>query len=204
MKKWMTSLAVIMTLLVGTVAVTLLNAADPLNVKIGERVKDFKLKDYTGKEHALYEWKGNKAVVVMFIATQCPVSNAYNQRMVELANDYKSKGIAFVAINANKQESVDEIAGHAKKNNFPFPVLKDTDNIIADYFNAQVTPEVYVLDSNWVAKYHGRIDNDKDLAKVNSKDLRSALDAVLAGKAVEKSETKAFGCSIKRVKKVDA
>ncbi len=170
-------------------------------VGLGEKVKDFTLKDYNGKKHSLYSLKGKKALVVMFIATECPVSNAYNERMVGLANDYRDRGVEFIGINSNKQERVEDIAKHAQAHKFNFTVLKDPENSIADYFSAQVTPETYVLDSNWSLRYHGRIDDNRNLKKVTSQDLRSALDAVLASKEVPKTETKAFGCTIKRKEK---
>ncbi|MBI1745089.1 MAG: thioredoxin family protein [Acidobacteria bacterium] len=201
MRKLSAAFAELMALVIGVALITGIQAADPMTVKIGERVSDFKLKDYTDKEHALYDWKGHKAVVIMFIATQCPVSNAYNVRMVDMAKEYRAKGVAFVAINSNQKESVAEVAAHARKNNFPFPVLKDQDNSIADYFKAGVTPETFLLDADWIMQYHGAIDNNKDLAKVTSQDLRKALDALLSGRKIEKTETKAFGCAIKRVKK---
>jgi alkyl hydroperoxide reductase subunit AhpC len=135
----------------------------------------------------------------MFIATQCPVSNAYNDRMVKLYKDYADRKVAFVGINSNKQESVDEIKEHAKEHGFQFPVLKDWNNLIADKLDASSTPEVFVLDKNFNVLYHGRIDDSRRESDVKSQDLRAALDAVLAGKAVPKDETKAFGCSIKRV-----
>ena len=109
------------------------------------------------------------------------------------------RGIAFVGINSNRQESVEEIAGHAAEHGFTFPILKDVSNVQADHFGAQVTPEIYVYDPGWVLRYHGRIDDDRSGANVRSQDLRNALDAVLAGQAVPVAETKAFGCTIKRV-----
>jgi hypothetical protein len=135
----------------------------------------------------------------MFIATQCPVSNAYNERMAALSREYGAKGVAFVGINSNRQESVEEIAGHAAQHGFAFPVLKDVGNVQADHFGAQVTPEIYVYDPGWVLRYHGRIDDDRSGANVKSQDLRQALDAVLGGQPVPVAETKAFGCTIKRV-----
>jgi hypothetical protein len=135
----------------------------------------------------------------MFIATQCPVSNAYNERMAALYKDYASKNIAFVGINSNKQESVDEIKQHAKDHGFDFTVLKDWNNIIADKVEASVTPEIYVLNSNLEVLYHGRIDDSQRENRVASKDLRTALDNILAGKELVVTTTKAFGCTIKRV-----
>jgi len=162
---------------------------------------NFTLKDYNGKEHSLSDFKDSTAIAVMFIATQCPVSNAYNERMVALYNDYHPKGIAFVGINSNKQEDIDEVKEHSQTHNFQFPVLKDWDNVIADEFGASVTPEIYVLNSNFEELYHGRIDDSKREVNVKSQDLRAALDEILAGKPVTNTETKAFGCTIKRVSK---
>lgn len=162
---------------------------------------DFSLKDYNGKEYSLSDFKDSKAIVVMFIATQCPVSNAYNERMVQLYQEYHPKNVAFVGINSNKQEDIDEIKEHSQKNNFAFPVLKDWDNVIADRFGASVTPEIYVLNQDFELLYHGRIDDSQRVNNVKSQDLRAALDAILAGEPVPTTETKAFGCTIKRVSK---
>ncbi len=165
-----------------------------------KKVNDFTLEDYNGTKHSLTDYKSSKAIVLMFIATQCPVSNGYNGRMVELYKDYASKGVTFIGINSNKQENVEEVRNHSKEHGFEFPVLKDWNNVIADKLDASVTPEIYVLNSRLEVLYHGRIDDSSRENRVTSKDLRAALDRILAGKAVEVTETKAFGCSIKRVK----
>lgn len=165
-----------------------------------KKIGDFSLEDYNGVKHSLSEYKSSKAVVLMFIATQCPVSNAYNTRMVELQKDYASKGVTFVGINSNKQESAEEVKNHAKEHGFEFTILKDWNNVIADKLEASVTPEIYVLNSALEVLYHGRIDDSQRENRVSSKDLRAALDRILSGKPVEVEETKAFGCSIKRVK----
>src|ERR1700690_2450872 len=93
----------------------------------GEPVKaeNFTLPDYNGVKHALTDFNKSKAVVLMFIATQCPVSNGYNTRMVSLYNDYKEKNVVFIGINSNKQESVEEVKQHAKDHGFEFTILKD-------------------------------------------------------------------------------
>jgi peroxiredoxin len=170
-----------------------------VEVKLDEKVPNFTLKDYTGREYSLHDYLGSKGIVVMFIATQCPVSNAYNTRMVDLYDLYAPKGIVFLAINSNKQESIEEIAEHSAKHGFQFPVLKDWKNVIADKFDAQVTPETYLIDSTGVLRYHGRIDDERVLSKVTRHDLRDALDAYLEGKPILRRDTKAFGCTIKRV-----
>ena len=165
-----------------------------------KKVENFTLEDYNGVKHSLTDYGKSKAIVLMFIATQCPVSNAYNARMVDLYNDYSKRGISFVAINSNKQESVEEIKDHAKEHGFQFPVLKDWNNVIADRLQASVTPEIYILNSNYEILYHGRIDDSQRESQVKSRDLRVALDNILAGKAITVTTTKAFGCTIKRVK----
>jgi len=161
----------------------------------------FKLTGIDGKEYDLESFKDKKAVVVMFIATRCPYSNAYNERMVKLFNDYHGKDVAFLGINANNTESLDDVKAHAKDKKFAFPVLKDEGNMVADLYDAQVTPEIFVLDGALTLRYHGRIDNSHKINEVNTHDLRNALDALLAGKEISKKEAKAFGCTIKRVKK---
>ncbi len=164
-----------------------------------KKVNNFTLEDYNGTKHSLTDFKSSKAIVLMFIATQCPVSNAYDDRMVALQKDYASKGVTFVGINANKQEGIEEIRKHARDHGFEFTILKDWNNVVADKLGASVTPEIYVLNPDFDILYHGRIDDSQRENKVNSRDLRTALDLVLAGKPVTVSETKAFGCSIKRV-----
>ena len=164
-----------------------------------DKVENFKLKDYNGKEHQLTDFRDSKAIVIMFIATQCPVSNAYNERMEKLYKDYKEKGITFIGINSNKQESAEEVKEHAQEHNLDFVILKDPNNIIADKFDASVTPEVYVLNKDFDVLYHGRIDDSRREDDVKNKDLRKALDEILDGKKVETTQTKAFGCTIKRV-----
>lgn len=142
----------------------------------------------------------HKAIVVMFIATQCPYSNAYNDRMRDMAVTYAKQGVLFLGINSNKTEPAQETREHARKHGFGFPVAKDPDNKVADLYGAKHTPEIFVVDPGGVLRYHGRIDeNYEDASKVNSPDLKNALDALLSGKPIEKAETKAFGCSIKRV-----
>lgn len=170
-----------------------------INYAASGKAENFKLKDYNGKEYQLSDFKDSKAIVIIFIATQCPVSNAYNERMAQLYKDYKEKGIAFIGINSNKQESVDEIKEHAGENNLDFIILKDVNNVIADKFQASVTPEVYVLNKDFEILYHGRIDDSQRAKDIKKHDLRMALDEILNGKKIETTKTKAFGCTIKRV-----
>jgi peroxiredoxin len=189
-----------MRLAIAVLAIAALGAAAAAApIAVGDKLTPFTLKDATGKDLNLGSLAGKKAVVLAFIATQCPVSNAYNERMTTFAREYEAKGVAFVGINANKQESATEVAEHAKTHGFPFPILKDDGNKKADELGAQVTPEMYLFDASWTLRYHGRIDDDKSGKAIASQDLRNAVDALLAGKDVPVTEAKAFGCTIKRV-----
>lgn len=169
--------------------------------KLGQPIPNFQLpRADNGKMESVYGDRKQKVTVIMFIATRCPVSNAYNERMRAIAQEYMAKGVRFVGINSNVIEPTEEVAEHAKQNRFPFPVLKDEGNKIADRFNAQFTPEIFVVDAKGVLRYHGRIDDSQDPANITSHDLRDTLDALLAGKNPPRAETKAFGCTIKRVR----
>jgi peroxiredoxin len=173
-------------------------------IKVGEKMADFTLPDVDGKPHRLYEFEGKKAVAVIFIATRCPYSNAFNHVMASLAREYASRDVAFIAINANKTEPVAEVADHARAHGLDFPILKDEGNQIADRLGASVTPEVFLLDSTWTLRYHGALGNSHQPTtnpdKTTDDEIRPALDDILAGKPVAVTETKAFGCTIKRVK----
>jgi peroxiredoxin len=167
--------------------------------KLGSHVSDFQVRDLDGKAVAFSSLKG-PITVVTFVATQCPVSNSYNQRMSDLYKDYSAKNVKFIFVNANRSEAASEVREHAKRVGFPFPVYKDPDNILADRFDAQVTPENFVIDSSGVIRYHGAIDDNMNESRVHTRTLRAALDALLAGKPLPSTETKAFGCTIKRVR----
>jgi peroxiredoxin len=176
------------------------SAGEIKELATGASVPTFTLKNHDGKEVSLAGvLKDHKYAVVMFISTECPVSNAYNDRMEKLSSRYAKQGVAFLGINANKAETVKDIAAHAKDKGFTFPVLKDERNVIADGFGAMATPEVYLIDQAGKLVYHGRIDDSRKIEGVKVSDLSNAIDAVLAGKPVPVAQTKAVGCSIKRV-----
>jgi len=176
------------------------NATDlPAPPAIGAMIEDFKLPDADGAQHTLSSLKGKNGAVIIFIATRCPVSNGYNDRMEKLAEDYQSKGITVIGINSNSTEPASEVKSHAAEKHLTFAILKDDGNKIADRFGANHTPEAYVIDASGKLVYHGRIDNSQKIEAITSNDLRDALDAVLAGKPIQKTTSVAFGCSIKRV-----
>lgn len=170
-----------------------------INASALEKAENFTLKDYNGKEHSLAGYAENKAIVIIFVATKCPVSNAYNERMAKLYEEFGGRNIAFLGINSNKAEDVAEMKKHAEDNGLKFPILKDVNNVIADKFGATVTPEVYVLDGSMKVLYHGRIDDSQRLDNIKTHDLKNALQAVLKGEQVPVAKTKAFGCTIKKI-----
>ncbi len=195
--------AVCLSLIAVLVTATALNTRAarpdvPMPPAIGATIGEFTLPDANGKEHSLASVKGKNGTVLIFVSVQCPVSNAYNERMEKLTQDYKAQGITVVGINSNVTEPADSVKAHASTNKLTFVILKDNGNKIADALGATHTPEAYFLDASNKLLYHGRIDNNKDISQVNSSDLRTALDSALAGKPVEKSTARAFGCSIKR------
>jgi len=176
------------------------NATDvPAPPAIGAVIDDFTLPDADGVSHSLASLKGKNGTVLIFIATKCPVSNGYNDRMAKLAEDYKAKGINVIGINSNSSEPAAEVKSHAAEKGLKFAILKDDGNKIADRLGANRTPEAYVIDAKGKLAYHGRIDNSQQIEKITSNDLRDALDEMIAGKAVTKTGGAAFGCNIKRV-----
>jgi thiol-disulfide isomerase/thioredoxin len=186
-----------------SLAMSLIFAAATLHAqdfKVGSKVTDFQVQDLDGKSLSFSTLRG-PITVVTFIATQCPVSNAYNQRMIALYNDYAPKDVKFIFVNANRTEPASEVRDHSKRAGFLFPVYKDPNNIIANRFGAEVTPESYVIDGSGILQYHGSIDDSQNEARIRTRRLRLALDSLLSGKPVEATETKAFGCTIKRVRK---
>jgi len=188
----------ILVALVFAIAGAALAGEVPAPPAIGSTIEEFTLPDVDGAEHSLKSLAGKNGTVLIFIAVQCPVSNAYNERMAQLAADYKAKGINVIGINANVSEDAAAVKAHAQEHKLSFPILKDPGNKIADKLGASVTPEAYFLDANNKLLYHGRIDNARNPAQLETSDLRNALDAALNGKPIEKTEAKAFGCSIKR------
>jgi peroxiredoxin len=171
----------------------------PAAPSIGSKMPGIKLATLTGESTSLSAYMNKNGILVIFVSVQCPVSNAYNERMEALAQDWRARGFGVVGINSNRTESADAVAAHAREHNLTFPILKDNNNVLADALGASFTPETYVFDASGTLRYHGRIDDSKDPSGISKRDLRDALAAIAEGKPVAVSETKAFGCTIKRV-----
>ncbi len=169
---------------------------------IGKKAPMFRLVDPTGKAVALEDLADAKLVAVVFVGTECPLARLYAPRLNKLAADYADKQVRFVAIDSNVQDSAEDIAKYAAEHSITFPVLKDADNVVADQFAAERTPEVFLLDEKRVVRYRGRIDGQYQpgVQKVKNprSDLSIAIDELLAGKEVSQPEVQAVGCFIGR------
>jgi peroxiredoxin len=169
------------------------------------KIADFSLPDTDGKKVSLKDFAGKKAVVVVFIGTECPVNNAYMPILAQMAKDQADKGVQFLAINSQALDTPIRVAAHAKDNGITFPVLKDTGNVVADLFTAERTPEAFVLTPDGTVVYRGRIDDQIGVGfkrpAPTRRDLAEALTEVLAGKPVSVPQTPAAGCVIARARK---
>lgn len=165
---------------------------------VGKTLENFKLPDTSGTVKSFNDLKGKNGAIVIFLSVQCPVVRGYDDRINQLAADYKAKGINFIGINSNSTETVADIKTHAAAN-YKFPVLIDKGNVLADQFGATVTPEIFYFNAKNVLMYEGAIDNDRRGDNPTENYARVALDSGLSGKEISKTSAKAFGCSIKRV-----
>ncbi|HEX9930366.1 MAG TPA: thioredoxin family protein [Pyrinomonadaceae bacterium] len=170
-------------------------------VAIGAKVENFTLADTEGKQRSFNDLKGKNGALIVFMSAQCPVVKGYADRINALAKEYGAKGISVIGMNSNATESLDYVKSNMTERSHSFTMLLDKGNVIADKFGATVTPEVYLFDKDGKLVYRGAIDNDRSGENITARPLQDAVDATLAGKAVAKTETKAFGCSIKRAAK---
>jgi peroxiredoxin len=179
------------------------DAAGPAAPAAGRRIDDFTLQDYMGAKYALADWPDKRAVVVVFLGAKCPLAKQYGSRLQEMAERYAENGVQFVGINSNRQDSLEEIGHYARECKIELPLLKDPGNRVADLFGAIRTPEAFVLDSERVVRYRGRIDDQFGVGYARGKrsvsELTRAIDEVLAGRPVTTPITDAVGCYIGRV-----
>jgi thiol-disulfide isomerase/thioredoxin len=183
-------------------------AAAAEELAIGAKAPDFTLLGTDGQKYTLSaiaapeKGAAPKAVAVVFTCNHCPFSQAYEPLLIELAKKYSARGVAFVLVNPNDakvqpEDSYDRMVSRAKDKGYPFPYLHDAGQDVAHAYGARVTPHIFLLDADLVVRYRGRINDNRDPEKVTAHDLVAAMDALLAGKAIETSETRAFGCTIK-------
>jgi peroxiredoxin len=182
-----------------------ITAEELAEARIGRRVANFTLQDFRGKEHSLGDFGESKLLVVAFLGTECPLAKLYGPRLQSLANSYDAKQVAFVGINSNCQDAITEIAAYARIHDITFPLLKDSGNHLADALSAVRTPEVFLLDQERKISYWGRIDDQYGVGVVRKapkrRDLKIAIDQLLAGNEVTQPIQEAEGCFIGRVRK---
>jgi peroxiredoxin len=178
-------------------------ADSPTDVdKINKKIDGFSLKNAAGKVVSFDSFTDKKAIVVVFLSFECPVSNSYAPTLAKLSTTFSDKA-AFLGIDAGGELTPDELEKKAGEYKIPFPILKDDGGKVADLFKAKISPEAFVLDHNRILRYRGRIDNTwsarlKRNRQTTSHDLEDAITDVLAGKDPKTPATKAVGCPIPR------
>ncbi len=150
------------------------------------------------RKHSLADLKQAKAVVVIFTCNHCPVATAYQDRFARLTKDYEAKGVAVVAISVSRDtaDSLEKMRARAKEKAYSFPYLQDLTQDIGRRYGATRTPQLFVLDGERKIAYMGALDDDNDAEAAKKHYVLAALDAVLAGKKPEVTETRPRGCEI--------
>ena len=173
--------------------------------QLGSDAPDFKLPDtISGNVISMSDVKGEAATVVMFICNHCPFVKHVNTQLVQLANDYADKGVSFVGISANDandypEDSPEMMKEYAEKLGYSFPYLYDESQETAQAYGAVCTPDFFVYDKDLKLAYRGRIDGatPSNDTPNDGQDMRSALDAILAGDSPTEQQHPSMGCSIK-------
>jgi len=211
-----------LALLLGVLALPCLVPAAEETIKtleIGAKAPDFRLQGTDGRWYTLKDFAKAKILVVVFTCNHCPTAQYYEERLKLIVDEYRSKGVAVVAISPNDENSVrlDELGytdlsdsfeemklrAAYKKYNFPYLYEGDRSGQSRAY-GPTATPHAFVFDAERKLRYHGRIDDSEREQYVKVRDLRVTLDALLAGKSAPVERTRAFGCSIKWAGKADS
>ena len=185
---------------------TILFSFTPAGYQIGDEVKDFSMKNVDGKMVSLSNYKKAKGFIVVFTCNQCPFSKAYESRILALDKKYAAKGYPVIAVNPNdpnrvEGDSFDNMVILAKEKKYTFPYLVDQSQEVALAFGATRTPHAFILmkeNGKNILKYIGAIDNNSDDETTATQHfVEEAVDALLSGKQVTNTQTKAIGCTIK-------
>lgn len=182
----------------------MVTTADAYKLKLGDPAPRFtNLPGVDGRSYSLDSFKGNKAFVVVWYCNHCPYAQAYRERFNDVAKDYTPRGVGFIAINSNDakqypEDDFEHMKTHAQQYRLVFPYAFDESQQVAEAYGAVCTPHVQVFDQQRLLRYQGRFDGDQLNATAGrAKELRAALDDLLAGRPVKEPVTRAFGCSIK-------
>lgn len=173
--------------------------------EVGDKINDFKLKNIDGKTVSLASNEAAKGYIVIVTCNTCPVSKAYEERIISLDKKYKSQGYPVIAINPNDSgispgDSFEAMKVRAKEKSFTFPYLFDETQDVAKSFGAKSTPTAYIVTKkgdDFILVYKGAIDNDKDEKGVTIQYVENAMAEIRERKDISTSSTKAVGCGIK-------
>jgi peroxiredoxin len=174
-------------------------------VALGTKAPGFTLPDtVSGKDISLENIKGEMATTIMFISNHCPFVKHVNAELVRLANDYKNKGIGFVAISSNDvinhpDDSPILMKQVAKQLKYPFPYLYDESQETARAYDAACTPDFFIYDKGLHLAYRGQLDDSRpgNEIPVTGKDIRHALDCLINNEPVPQEQRPSIGCNIK-------
>lgn len=175
------------------------NKPTPIGAKVANSNS---LRDVRGGKRALDGFKDNKAIVLVFLGADCPVSNLYVPTLIEIEKSCRDKKVQFLAVYPNEAEDLDQVAAHSYDRDLPFLTVKDFGQRLAASVGITRVPGVAVLDSELNLRYRGRVDDRYGASirkpKATRDDLREAIDEVVAGKKVAVAETEADGCLISK------
>jgi peroxiredoxin len=176
-----------------------------IGYQIGDTIEDFSLMNTDNSMVSLSDYKDAKGFIIIFTCNTCPYSVANEDRIIGLDRKYKTQGFPVIAINPNDpiavpNESFEKMKVRVHEKGFTFPYLLDKGQKVYPKFGATKTPEVYIVTRNDLkVQYIGAIDNSsRDPEQVTEKYVENAVAALLTGKKIEKTETRAIGCSIKK------
>ncbi len=167
--------------------------------EVGKPAPAFTLKDETGKEHSLAQYKG-KVVVLEWTNPECPFVKRHYEAdtMATTLKGFDAKKVVWLAVDSTSHNTPDKSASWKKTEGFTYPVLQDASGTVGKSYGAKTTPHMYVIDEQGVVRYAGAIDDDprgKNDKKTNH--VKTAVDAVLTGKPVPAGTTTPYGCSVK-------
>ena len=173
-------------------------------VPLGTPAPDFRLADASGKVFSRDDFRSAPALLVMFICNHCPYVKHVAAGMAGLARDYQARGVAVVAINSNDyrafpDDAPEKMAEEVRLRGYTFPYLVDETQEVAGAYGAVCTPDFFLFDKERKLVYRGQMDSSRpgNQVPVTGKDLRAALEAVLAGEPVAAEQRPSLGCNIK-------
>ncbi len=179
-------------------------AVNSTMLPLGTRAPEFRLPDLSGKIISLADFKGAPALLVIFMCNHCPYVKHIRAGLARLARDYQPRGVAVIGINSNDvasypADSPAKMAEEAAAVGYVFPYLYDASQAVAKAYRAACTPDLYLFDQEQRLVYRGQFDDSRpgNGIPVTGKDLRAALETVLAGKAVSAQQKPSIGCNIK-------